>query len=139
MTFTRQELNYIASQPVARLATVAADGQPDVVPAAVELDGTSLWVGGGGASFLTSRKVRNVAAGYRQVALVFDDVVSIDPFIARGIRVYGHASDPLERTGLIGPGYYLRITPTISWSWNLDAQPVGEEWYAVRRAQHHDA
>jgi hypothetical protein len=30
MAFTDEELEYLRSQPLARLATVAADGQPDV-------------------------------------------------------------------------------------------------------------
>jgi pyridoxamine 5'-phosphate oxidase family protein len=40
MAFTDQEVAYLRSQPVARVATVSADGQPDVVPLAFEFDGT---------------------------------------------------------------------------------------------------
>ena len=32
MSFTDEELAYIRSQPLARVATVSSDGQPDVVP-----------------------------------------------------------------------------------------------------------
>ena len=35
MTFTPQEVAYIGAQQLARVATAAADGQPDVVPADV--------------------------------------------------------------------------------------------------------
>ena len=77
-----------------------------------------------------------VLSGNRDIALVVDDMVSFDPFIARGIRVYGRAANPVQRTGLVGPGFYLPITPTISWSWNMEAQPVGEAWYPARRADH---
>jgi pyridoxamine 5'-phosphate oxidase family protein len=45
MSFTAEELAYLRSQGLARLATVSADGQPDVVPVAFELDGSELWVG----------------------------------------------------------------------------------------------
>jgi pyridoxamine 5'-phosphate oxidase family protein len=31
----------------------------------------------------------------------------------------------VERDGMFGPGTYLRITPAVSWSWNLDARPFG--------------
>ena len=136
MAFTPAEIDYLTSQPLARLATVAPDGQPDVVPVAFEFDGTAFWVGGSGDSVLSTRKFRNVADGNRSVALVIDDMVSFDPFIARGIRVYGVADHPVERDGLVGPGFYIRITPVTSWSWNMDGQPVGDAWYAGRRATH---
>ena len=88
-------------------------------------DGKFFWIGGGD-SFLRTRKVRNIVAGRRRVALVFDDLPSFDPFIARSVRVYGVADDPVERVGLSGPGWYVRIVPTESWSWNLGGEPVGE-------------
>jgi len=136
MSFTAEEREYLASQPLARLATVSADGQPDVVPVSYEFDGTWFWIGGPGASVLATRKFRNVLAGQHQVALVMDDMVSFDPFIARGIRVYGRAGQPIERVGLVGPGTYLPIDPTVSWSWNLEGQPVGDSWYESRRTVH---
>jgi pyridoxamine 5'-phosphate oxidase family protein len=136
MAFTDDELAYLRSQPLARLATVGLDGQPDVVPVSFEHDGASFWIGGSGPSVLATRKMRNVAAGSRDVALVIDDLVSFDPFVARGIRIYGRADDPVERIGMVGPGYYVRVTPTVSWSWNMAGEPVGAEWYEARRAVH---
>lgn len=136
MAFSDDEITYLRSQPLARLATVAAGGQPDVVPVAFEFDGDGFWVGGNGPSVLATRKFRNVVAGNRQVALVVDDQVSFDPFIARGIRIYGLAGEPVERVGMVGPGHYSRITPVESWSWNMAGEPVGDEWYPARRAVH---
>lgn len=136
MAFTPAEIDYLTTQPLARLATVAPDGQPDVVPVAFEYDGAAFWVGGSGESVMSTRKVRNVGDGSRTVALVIDDMVSFDPFIARGIRVYGVADPPVERVGLVGPGFYIRITPRKSWSWNMDGHPVGDTWYAARCAVH---
>ncbi|GAA3463613.1 PPOX class F420-dependent oxidoreductase [Saccharothrix longispora] len=135
MAFTPDEIAYLRTQPLGRLATLGAGGQPDVVPVAVEFDGTFLWVGGGG-TVRGTRKFRNVASGNHAVALVVDDLVSVEPFIARGIRVYGHAEQPFERVGLIGPGTYLRITPTTSWSWNLAGEPVGDAWYPSAKTVH---
>ena len=83
MSFTNEELVYLRSQPLARLATVAADGQPDVVPLAFEFNGTYFWVGGSGSTVLDTRKFRNVLADNREVALVIDDMVSFEPFVAR--------------------------------------------------------
>lgn len=136
MSFTEEEIAYLRSQPLARLATRSADGQPDVVPLAFEFDGTYFWVGGPGASVTGTRKFRNVRAGNPQVALVIDDLASFDPFVARGIRIYGHAEEPFERVGMVGPGCYIRITPTVSWSWNMAGEPVGDAWYEPRRAIH---
>jgi pyridoxamine 5'-phosphate oxidase family protein len=138
VAFTDDEIAYLRSQPLGRLATLGAEGQPDVVPVSVECDGTFLWVGGG-ETVRDTRKFRNIAAGNHKVALVVDDLVSLDPFIARGIRVYGHAEQPFERVGMVGPGTYLRITPTVSWSWNLAGEPVGDEWYPATRTVHQGA
>ncbi len=135
MAFTDEELGYLRSQPLARLATLGEGEQPDVMPLAFEFDGSYFWVGGG-ATVLATRKMRNAAAGRSKVALVIDDLVSFEPFIVRGIRVYGESEPPVERVGLIGPGHYLRITPTISWSWNLAGEPVGDSWYETQRTEH---
>jgi pyridoxamine 5'-phosphate oxidase family protein len=136
VAFTDEEIAYVRSQPLVRLATVSGDGQPDAVPLACEFDGTYFWVGGSGPSVAHTRKFRNVRAGNQKVALIFDDMVSFQPFIARGIRIYGHADEPIERVGMVGPGLYMRITPTDSWSWNLAGEPVGDTWYESRHTAH---
>ena len=116
MAFTEEEVAYLKSQPLARLAIVGADGLPDVAPVGFEFDGTYLYVGGRAPE--QTRKFRNVRAGQTKVALVVDDLVSTDPWTPRGLRVYGTA-ELIERSGRFGPGAYMRITPDISWSWNL--------------------
>jgi pyridoxamine 5'-phosphate oxidase family protein len=30
----------------------------------------------------------------------------------------------------------MRITPTISWSWNLETKPAEKTWYEARRTIH---
>ena len=133
--FSADEVAYLNSQPVARLSTLNSGGQPDVAPVAYEFDGRGFWVGGG-ATVVNTRKIRNIVAGRRLVALVVDDLVSLQPFVARGVRVYGTAGDPVERVGLVGSGTYVRISPTVSWSWNLDARPALDEWYPMTRTEH---
>ena len=125
MAFTEDEAAYLKSQPLARLATVDADGQPDVVPVGFEFDGTYFYVGGRAPE--RTRKFLNVKAGQAKVALVVDDLVSTDPWTPRFLRVYGTAelTELTERPGRFGAGPYLRITPEISWSWNLDGRPYG--------------
>lgn len=135
MSFTEQEAEFIRSRPLGRMATVSTDGQPDVVPVGVEFDGEQFWVGVSSPAVRT-RKLRNIAAGNVKVSIVFDDLPSFEPFIARGIRVDGVADRPVQRTGMIGPGTYVRITPVTSWSWNLAGDPVGDDWYPVTRTDH---
>jgi pyridoxamine 5'-phosphate oxidase family protein len=136
VSFNPEELDFLRSQPIARLATLCSDEQPDVVPVGFEFDGSYFWVGGSGKSVLRTRKFRNIEGGRHKVALVVDDLVSFDPFIARSVRVYGDAEGPVEHVGMLGPGFYLRIIPTTSWSWNMAGEPVGDDWYPARRTIH---
>ena len=134
MAFTEEEAAYLRSQPLARIATVGPGGQPDVAPVGFEFDGIYLYVGGRAPE--RTRKFLNVEAGQAKVALVVDDLVSTDPWTPRGLRVYGSA-DLIEREGMFGPGTYMRITPQISWSWNLDGRPfTHNRQVVVRRTVH---
>ncbi|MCL2541176.1 MAG: PPOX class F420-dependent oxidoreductase [Nocardioidaceae bacterium] len=113
MSFTDEEIAYIRSQRLMRVATVSDDGQPDVVPVGFELDGEQFYVGGYNPT--NTRRARNVRAGNDRIAFVIDDMVSTDPWTPRSLRVYGDAA-LVERDG----DEILRITPRISWSMNLD-------------------
>jgi pyridoxamine 5'-phosphate oxidase family protein len=124
MAFTEEEAAYLTSQRLARIATVGADGQPDVAPVGFEFDGTYIYVGG--IDPTKTRKFRNVQAGNGKVALVIDDMVSIEPWTPRFMRIYGTA-ELIERQGQFGPAPYMRITPTVSWSWNLDGRPFSPD------------
>lgn len=115
--FTEREVAYLKSQPLARLATVAPDGQPDVAPVGFEFDGRHIFIGGHNPN--NTRKYRNLRAGNHKVALVVDDLESIQPWKPRGVRVYGTA-ELVEREGRFGPGVYMRIIPAISWSWGIE-------------------
>ena len=136
MTFTDEEAAYLQSQPLARIATVAPDGQPDVVAVAFEFDGTFLYVGGMDPA--RTRKYLNVQAGSSKVALVVDDLVSTEPWTPRGLRIYGTA-ELVEREGQFGPAPYMRITPTISWSWNLEGLPFSHDRKVVVHRTVHEA
>jgi pyridoxamine 5'-phosphate oxidase family protein len=123
MSFSEEELAYIRSQRLARVATVAADGQPDLVPVGFEFDGTHFYIGGFDPG--RTRRSRNVRAGNEKVALVIDDLASIEPFAPRFLRIYGTA-ELVERDTQFGKQPILKITPTISWSENLDGRPITE-------------
>lgn len=61
MTFTPAELDYLRSQPLGRLATVDADGAPQVNPVGFRIT-SSGDVLIGGLAMAKTRKYRNVAA-----------------------------------------------------------------------------
>ncbi|WP_433166625.1 PPOX class F420-dependent oxidoreductase [Kribbella sp. CA-247076] len=138
MSFTENEIDYLNTQPVGRIGTVSSDGQPDAVPVGIEYDGTYFYLGGGHEPERT-RKHLNVAAGNTKVVLLWDDVITTDPWTPRFLRVYG-TGDFVEHTGMFGPGLYLRVTPTVSWSWNLEALPFdgsNDRTFEPRRTVHH--
>jgi pyridoxamine 5'-phosphate oxidase family protein len=124
MAFTEDEAAYLNSQPLAMIATVGSDGQPDVTPVSFEFDGTYFYIGGWAPE--GTRRFRNVKAGNAKVALVVDDLVSVDPWTPRFLRVYGTA-ELVERQGRFGLARYMRITPEISWSSNLDGRSSTDE------------
>ena len=134
MAFTDEEVAYLQSQRLARVATVDPDGQPDVVPVGYEYNGTHLYIGGLDPE--KTRKYRNVQAGNTKVAVVIDDLVSAQPWTPRYLRIYGTA-DLVERAGQFGPAKYMRITPTISWSFNLDGRPFSHDRAVVTQRTVH--
>jgi pyridoxamine 5'-phosphate oxidase family protein len=130
-TFTAAEIEYLRSRPLARLATVGADGRPRVKPVGFLLDPETdeLVVGGyAGSGMATSRKFRDVlATGF--VALVVDDVATTDPWTPRGVEVRGQAEARIAGGAEVGkrlgasfdfdPAWIL-VRPTRIVSWGID-------------------
>ncbi len=114
--FSDAERAYLRTQHLARLATVAADGQPTVDAVGFQFDGARFYIGG--RNLPASRKYRNIAAGNQQVALIVDDLETIDPWTPRGIKLHGRA-EIITRDGAFGPGDYFAIAPSVSWSWGI--------------------
>ncbi|MGA7370284.1 MAG: PPOX class F420-dependent oxidoreductase [Nitrososphaeraceae archaeon] len=90
---SQNEIDYLNTQRIARIATVSvssSDGlsQPDVVPVGFDFDGEFLYVSG--MNLLKSTKYKN-ALKNRNVAVVIDDLKTVDPWDPRGIRIYGEA------------------------------------------------
>ena len=134
MSFSAEEKGYLRSQRLARLATVSGDGQPDVAPVGFDFDGSHFYIAG--IDLPSTRKYRNVTGGNHKVALVVDDAASTTPWTPRFVRVYGTAS-VVRRDGKSGLGEHLQVTPTVSWSWNLDGRPFrGGEPFRPRKVIH---
>ena len=87
MGFSQEEIDFIKTQPLARIATVDDDGQPDVVAVGFQYDGTYFNIGG--LQPANTRRHRNVQAGHNKVALVIDDLAPGQEWSPRFLRVYG--------------------------------------------------
>ncbi len=90
MPFTPAELEYLDSQQLGRLATVDRDGAPQNNPVGFRVNAADGSVDIGGYRMPQTRKFRNVQHNAR-VALVVDDLVSIDPWTVRMLEIRGEA------------------------------------------------
>jgi pyridoxamine 5'-phosphate oxidase family protein len=120
VSFTAEEVGYINSQSLARLATVADDGQPDVIAVIFDFDGTHFFIGGFNPT--NTRRARNVRHGNPKVALIIDDLLSTTPWRPRFIRIYGTAALIAREDQEI-----LEITPIVSWSSNISGEWTGSD------------
>lgn len=134
--FTEKETAYLQAQPLARLATVDADGQPDVAAVGFRFDGARFVIGG--HKLAGSRKYRNIAGGNGRIALIVDDLETVNPWAPRGIRIYGSA-ETVTMPGQFGPGDYLVITPHTSWSWNIEGPAFVNGRFVANRTVHQPA
>ena len=120
--FTPTEIEYLQSQRLARLATVGLDGQPHVVPVSFRYNAKYDSIDIGGHDFAKRWKFRQVQQNPK-VAVVVDDLVSIDPWNPRAIELRGEATI-LETGGKeIMPGFdddLFRIVPNHIVSWGVD-------------------
>jgi len=130
--FSQPEIDYMKGQRLCRFATASPDGQPDVVPVAFEFDGKYFYVGSHSQDiFLRTRKYKNVRDGKNKVALAIDDLLSVDPWRPRAIRVYGTA-EIVEHKGIFGPGKYLQITPKVSWSIGIEGLKLKKGQWSLK-------
>ena len=130
--YSETETQYLKSQRLARIASVSSRGKPDVSPVAFEFSRNYFFVGSHSQEiFLSTRKYKNVREGNKQVALVIDDLESVQPWKPRGIKLNGIA-EIVEHNGMFGPGKYLQITPTTSWSWGIKGLEPKEGQFFVK-------
>ncbi len=118
--FTEDEVAYLNSQRLGRLAT-AADGRPHVVPVSFrynpELDSIDI----GGHGFAQRKKFRDVQRN-SHVAFVVDDLVSVDPWRPRGVEIRGKAEILRDGGKGVMPQFddeMFRIKPERIFSWGL--------------------
>jgi pyridoxamine 5'-phosphate oxidase family protein len=86
--FTQPELEYLAGQPLGRLATVQPDGTLQVSPVGFRYNPEFDSIDIGGYRMDQSRKFKNVAENGR-VAFVVDDLASVQPWRPRCVEIRG--------------------------------------------------
>jgi pyridoxamine 5'-phosphate oxidase family protein len=111
--FSAEEVEYLKSQRLARIATVSKQLQPDVAPVIFEFDGEHIYIGG--RQQTKTLKYKNVLEGNAKVAIVVDDLESSNPWKPRGIKIHGTA-EIVEREGQLGYAEYLKVAPERYWS-----------------------
>ncbi|HZD72553.1 MAG TPA: PPOX class F420-dependent oxidoreductase [Actinomycetota bacterium] len=128
-TFTDVEIDYLNSRPLARLATVGADGRPHVMPVGFFYDPeTQAIVIGSAGEMAASKKFRD-AQRRPDVALVVDDLASMDPWTPRGIEIRGRAEaftsggeEVGKRLGAAFPfnRAWIRVRPRRVLAWGIE-------------------
>jgi pyridoxamine 5'-phosphate oxidase family protein len=110
--FTDAELEYLATQRLARLATASSAGEPDVSAVGFGIEGDAIV--SGGMDITKTVRYRHLLENPR-ATIVIDDLASIEPWQPRGIKVRGHAvlEDDNGKSR-------LRIHPEVIWSWGLN-------------------
>lgn len=111
-TFSEAEAVYLSENFIGRLASSSASGQPHVVPVGYRFDGKTITFGGW--NLTKSLKFRNLM-GNNKVAFVVDDLVSVRPWVVRGIEIRGIAEPITMADGVT----MVRIIPLNIRSWGL--------------------
>ena len=126
-SLTAAEITYLQSQRMARIATVGSNGQPHVVPVAFRYNTETETIDIGGHNGFAKRKKWRDVKSNPKVAVVIDDIVSVNPWKVRGIEIRGEAEMLMTGGQSIVPGFdpeMFRITPkrVISWGINPETQ-----------------
>ena len=109
--FTQNEMEYLRSGLLGRLATVGRDGMPHIAPVGFSYHSDLDTIDVGGHDMANTKKFRDVTRSGR-AALVVDDVQP--PWQPRGIEIRGRAE------ALAEPRHLIRIHPERVVSWGID-------------------
>ncbi|MEU9123634.1 PPOX class F420-dependent oxidoreductase [Streptomyces sp. NPDC048506] len=128
MIFTEKEREYLAAQPLARLATIGPDGRPQVRPVGFQLkdDGT---IDIGGPAMARSQKYRNAQA-HPDVSVLVDDLAPANDPVAggwgRGVEIRGRAEVLTVDLPPVSPDHFsrdiIRVHPRRVIAWNLETR-----------------
>jgi pyridoxamine 5'-phosphate oxidase family protein len=123
--FTPGEIEYMATQPLGRLATQQRGGTLQVSPVSFYFNAPRGSIDIGGRDMARSQKFRNVSHNAR-AAFVVDDIASLEPWRVRCLDIRGHAEAILEPEDSVArsPGAIVRVFPERIISWGIDPPEV---------------
>ena len=127
--FTDEELTYLDSQRIGRLATSQPDGTLQNNPVGFGVNRELGTIDIGGYNMARSRKFRNVAENGR-AGFVVDDVYSTDPWRVRFLEIRGKAeaiTEPGNAADQMGGSPVIRIHPTRILSLGLESADLETE------------
>ena len=110
--FTPQEIDYLQSQRLGRMATLDTKGDLHVVPLSFRYNPEEDTIDLGGHNIVGTKKYRD-ALRYGRIAFVVDDV--LPPWKPRFVEVRGTVAAFAEGGKVINEGFrpeILRLTPT---------------------------
>ena len=119
--FTDEEIEYLKSQLLGRLATGGPAGQPHVVPVVFRYNAELDTIDTGGHDFARRKKYQDVQRN-PWVAFLVDDLASVNPWRVRGLEVRGEAEVLTSGGEALGPGFapeMFRIRPRRIVSWGI--------------------
>jgi pyridoxamine 5'-phosphate oxidase family protein len=128
--FTPEEIEYLQSQRLRRLATTNGKGDLHVVPVGFRYNPEHETIDIGGHNIATSKKYRE-AVRHGRIAFVVDDV--LPPWRPRFVEVRGTVQPFAEGGETINAQFasdMLRLTPTyiVSFGINDDGIMPGSQW-----------
>jgi len=111
--FTVAEMEYLAGQRLARLATASTSGEPDVSAVGFAVEGDTIV--SGGMDITKTVRYRHLREN-PQATVVIDDLASVEPWQPRGVKVRGTAA-----VEVVGGRSQIRVHPTVVWSWGINS------------------
>ena len=120
--FSPSEIKYLQTQRLGRLATVGPNGQPHVVPVAFRYNPGLDTIDIGGHDFSKRKKFRDVQTN-PNVAIVVDDIASLNPWKVRGVEIRGQVEVLPSGGTEILPGFapqMFRLRPKSVISWGVN-------------------
>ena len=124
--FTKEEIEYLRSQTLSRLATVGPDGQPHVIPVTFWFNEHEDTIDIGGINFGAGKKWRDAKQNPKVTFLLDDTFGSGKDRQARALEVRGEAELHETGRGEINPRFpnfapqFFRIRPKRIVSWGLE-------------------
>jgi pyridoxamine 5'-phosphate oxidase family protein len=115
VSFTVSELEYLAGQPLGRIATMRPDGTLQVSPVTFRYNPAAGSIDVSGYNLTASRKFKNIEANGK-VAFVVDDLATVQPWRPRCVEIRGHAEALADVEG----GPLIRIHPERIISFGID-------------------